>query len=147
MKKPVALKAIQSLLILLFTYAAVSKLFEFNAFRGQLSAVPWLSKISNFLSLTIPLTELIIVMLLTVPKTVKRGLYSAAIMLTAFTLFLTMMISFNTALPCSCGGVISSLSWKQHIVFNLFFLALAIGGIFLEKRLKCNDHMKFIKPG
>ncbi len=143
MKKPVALKVIQSLLILLFTYAAISKLFDFNTFRGQLSAVPWLSKISNFLSLTIPLTELIIVMLLAVPKTMNYGLYGAAITLAAFTLFLIIMTSFNTVLPCSCGGVISSLSWKQHIVFNLFFLALAIAGIFLEKKNEVRQFFKF----
>jgi hypothetical protein len=25
-------------------------------------------------------------------------------------------------IPCSCGGLISSLSWTQHLFFNLFFL-------------------------
>ncbi|SFQ31054.1 MauE/DoxX family redox-associated membrane protein [Parafilimonas terrae] len=143
MKKPAILKAIQSLLILLFTYAAVSKLFDFNTFREQLSAVLWLSKISGLLSLAIPLTELLIVVFLAVPKAMKCGLYSAAIMLASFTLFLIIMISFNAALPCSCGGVISSLSWRQHIVFNFFFLALAIAGIFLEKKNEVRHSFKF----
>jgi putative oxidoreductase len=37
-------------------------------------------------------------------------------------------------LPCSCGGVISSMSWKQHLVFNVHCIAINIVAINLFKR-------------
>lgn len=48
------------------------------------------------------------------------------------------MMSFSKRLPCSCGGVIALLSWKQHIAFNLFFLSLAVIGIYLEQQITGN---------
>jgi hypothetical protein len=45
------------------------------------------------------------------------------------------MISFDKNLPCSCGGIISKLSWKQHIIFNLFFIVLSVIGIRFQKRM------------
>jgi putative oxidoreductase len=36
--------------------------------------------------------------------------------------------------PCACGGVIENLTWGQHLVFNLFFVGVAIAGILLKKR-------------
>ncbi|MDQ2656909.1 MAG: hypothetical protein M3Y60_05770, partial [Bacteroidota bacterium] len=34
-------------------------------------------------------------------------------------------------LPCSCGGVLNSLGWKAHLVFNIVFTLLSIVGIML----------------
>jgi len=41
------------------------------------------------------------------------------------TVYLALMLGTEKHLPCSCGGAIESLTWRQHILFNLFFLALA----------------------
>jgi uncharacterized membrane protein YjjP (DUF1212 family) len=40
---------------------------------------------------------------------------------------------FNKELPCSCGGIISLLSWGGHLVFNSVFILLAFAGVMLEK--------------
>jgi hypothetical protein len=45
------------------------------------------------------------------------------------------MVSFDKNLPCSCGGIISKLSWKQHILFNLFFIMLSITGIKVQRKM------------
>jgi hypothetical protein len=44
------------------------------------------------------------------------------------------MLLSEKDLPCSCGGIISSLSWRQHIIFNGVFILLAITGIIFSKQ-------------
>jgi hypothetical protein len=29
-------------------------------------------------------------------------------------------------LPCSCGGAISRMGWREHIVFNVVFVGLTV---------------------
>lgn len=117
------------LLILLFTYAAVSKLYEHAAFIKQLAAFPVLKDFPVVFAWFVPMTEIVVVALLFVPAWQKKGLYGAAILLGVFTLFLVLMKFFARQLPCSCGGIISALNWNQHIGFNIFFLAVAIAGL------------------
>jgi hypothetical protein len=45
------------------------------------------------------------------------------------------MLAFDTSLPCSCGGIIAKLSWKEHVVFNLFFIANSVAGIKLQRKI------------
>jgi hypothetical protein len=35
--------------------------------------------------------------------------------------------------PCSCGGVIGSLGWWEHLVFNVVFLGIGIWGMKLGR--------------
>jgi hypothetical protein len=51
-----------------------------------------------------------------------------------FTVYLAWMIQFAAHLPCNCGGVISSMSWKQHIVFNTMVLGMILYGIIYYRR-------------
>jgi hypothetical protein len=49
-----------------------------------------------------------------------------------------MILSF-AKLPCQCGGVISKMSWKEHVVFNAFFIVvngLALKRVRSERRLR-----------
>src|SRR3546814_5749620 len=50
-----------------------------------------------------------------------------------FTAYLLNMVFTVDSLPCSCGGVISSMSFDQHIVFNAGFIVLAVIGLVLYK--------------
>ena len=127
---------IQFLLILLFTYAACSKLADHAMFRVQLIRFPVLGTGAAFLSWCIPLAELLTVLLLFVPRFQLTGLYASAILLTGFTLFLVLMLAVDKNLPCSCGGIIAKLSWKQHIAFNCFFILVTVAGIRLVKTQK-----------
>lgn len=141
MKKSTIVDIISSLLILLFTYAALSKLIDHEIFQAQLMQFPILKIYPVFFSWLIPIIELFIVLLLLIPKFKFHGLYGAFILLIVFTVFLIIMISLNKNLPCSCGGVISKLSWKEHIVFNLFFIMLTVLGIWFCRK---NSHYRVI---
>jgi hypothetical protein len=139
MKKELVVDIISSLLILLFIYSGSTKLLDHSAFRFQLYKSPTLSGISGALSWIIPLVETIAALLLLLKRTRLTGLFISLILLLGFTLYLIIMLVFHRDLPCSCGGVISSMTWTEHVFFNIFFLALTIIGIkkiFKQKYLR-----------
>lgn len=124
---------IGGLLVLLFVYAAFSKLFDYTQFKMQLGSSPLLASYAGIIAWMVPVVELIIATLLTVTVTRIIGLYASLGLLLIFTLYITAMLLSGEHLPCSCGGIIQALNWSQHLVFNLFFMALCIGGIVLRK--------------
>ncbi|MGH2644193.1 MAG: MauE/DoxX family redox-associated membrane protein, partial [Chitinophagaceae bacterium] len=125
---------LSALLICLFIYAAVSKLLNYSLFVAQLNQHPYLKHFARVLALIVPVTEIIIAVLLTIPHSRMIGLYGSFLLLLIFTIYLTLMILSDKHLPCSCGGIISGFSWKEHTVFNLVFIGLAITGIVLGKK-------------
>lgn len=113
-------------LIILFAYTATSKLIGHEIFRMQISYYPYIKDYFDPISYAVPVTELTIVSLLIINKTQRSGLLTSAILLFIFTVYLTaMVLTVGHDLPCSCGGVMKYMTWKQHIVFNSFFIALA----------------------
>ncbi|WP_051227830.1 MauE/DoxX family redox-associated membrane protein [Gillisia sp. JM1] len=126
------LEGITFLFILLFVYAAVSKLLTYEQFKAQLEQSPFLSSFADFLVWGVPATELLIATLLFWPKVKLEGLWSSFILMVIFTTYIIIVLNFSDSIPCSCGGVISSFSWTQHLIFNIGFIVLALFGIFLN---------------
>jgi hypothetical protein len=139
------LNIISFLLIFLFTYAGVNKLADHGLFQSQLSVFPFIYSFAALLSWLIPVSELLIVLLLLFQRSRLYAFIASFALLAAFTIFLIILVASGISLPCSCGGVIAKLSWKQHIVFNLFFIALSMLGIFLQKRSGHNSAYSKIK--
>lgn len=129
---------ISSLFILLFVYTSVSKLSNLTGFISVLFRSPLLSSYSTFVAWAIPITEILISCLLFFRNTRKWGLLSSMILMCVFTGYLIYMIYFTPNLPCSCGGVISQLSWKQHLIFNVIFTFLGTVGVAISFRSKYN---------
>jgi uncharacterized membrane protein YphA (DoxX/SURF4 family) len=131
MKKALLIDAISALLLILFLYTGISKLMDYDKFHAVLSSSPLLSPASSILAWLLPLAEIIIALLLFFPRTRSTGLRTSLFLLLALTGYLIFMIVYSPKLPCSCGGVLNKMGWKQHILFNLFFIALnliAVGG-------------------
>jgi hypothetical protein len=61
-------------------------------------------------------------------------LYSSAILMSAFTIYIAVMLLSGSDIPCSCGGVVEELSWGAHIVFNSVFVILSLLGVYLLRR-------------
>jgi hypothetical protein len=56
-------------------------------------------------------------------------------LMTSFTIYSIMIIAhFFPYVPCSCGGVIRKLTWPQHLALNLFYVALSVLGLVLQRR-------------
>ena len=118
--------------ILLFVYTAASKLMEFESFQKVLGRSPLIGKYNSIFAYVIPLTELLISLFLIIPSTRRKALISSVILMAVFTIYLIYMISQPGHIPCSCGGVVSELTWTQHIIFNSIFILLGIGALQLK---------------
>lgn len=117
------------LIVILFVYAAVTKLLDFTRFRSTLAVSPLIGQFSGLLSLLIPLTELFICALLALVKFRFVGLNLSLILMTGFTSYLIVMKIFGMSLPCSCGGILEGMSWSVHIIFNVIVILLISTGI------------------
>lgn len=125
MRKTVIIESISLILVLLFTYTAVSKILEHDLFAIVLSEAPAIGKYATLISWLLPAAEILVVILLLVPSLRLTGLFASLFLLLVFTMYLLWMVVFRINLPCNCGGVLKALSWKQHIFFNLFFIVLS----------------------
>ena len=112
------------LLIALFIYTACSKLIGYYIFWQQLSKIPLLGAWADFLSVFVPAFEILIAGLLIFPRTTMAGWWLAAVLLSIFSFYVAAMMLFAPKLPCSCGGIISTLTWKQHLVVNIILATL-----------------------
>ncbi len=131
------------LFIILFTYAAISKLLDYENFKLLLKQSPFLGAHSNLLGWGIPAAELIIATLFFFPKLSLEALWSSLFLMVIFTAYIIIVLNFSESIPCSCGGIISSLSWNQHLYFNIGFIVLAACGILLaypRKKSFPNSH-------
>lgn len=134
MKYRLYIDIIAGLLILLFVYTALSKLDNYSFFQAQLNLYPFIGLFGNALAWVIPSIELIITLLLLIPAYRTKGLMASLILLIAFTVYLLLMILYTPDLPCSCGGVIQSLTWTQHVFFNCGFILVTFIAVLMSKR-------------
>jgi hypothetical protein len=137
MKKENVIELIGFLLVLLFTYTSVNKFWDMGHFIKDMNNQPFPHWMSGILVWVVPFSELAIATLLVIPKTRFIGLISSTILMGLFTLYTGLVLAHVfEKIPCSCGGVIRKLSWRQHLVFNTFFLGIAVAGWLLTKRLQ-----------
>jgi hypothetical protein len=126
MKNRLLTDIFSALLVLLFIYTAVNKLFGIQQFHRAVGKMQFLQFVAWPVAIAVPVGELFISVLLLVPKYRRAGLLFSAILLSLFTVYLIFMVALAPKLPCSCGGVLQSLSWKQHILFNIFFVVISM---------------------
>jgi len=134
-KRQILIECIAALLILLFLYASMSKLMDFYTFTGEMLNQPLPHYLARFLIWFIPITEIALCLLLLFERTRLLGLYGSLGFMSLFTIYsIIIVLNFFGRIPCSCGGVIKRLTWRQHIILNLFFVAVSIGGIILQRK-------------
>ena len=118
----------------LFTYAAISKIIDFENFRIQLGQSPLLSSFAALIVWTIPVIELLISVLLFFKNQRLKALLAAYSLMVMFTTYIYIILNYSSYIPCSCGGILEKLGWTEHLIFNLFFIIMAgISIIFLSK--------------
>ena len=117
-----------ALLLLLLVYTGIAKLMDYPAFRMVLRTSPLIGSLAPTMAWILPALELIIAMALFFPRTRLLGLGASATLMCLFTLYVGYMLLFEPKLPCSCGGVLSSMGWPEHLLFNLFFTGVALLG-------------------
>ncbi|SMC97113.1 DoxX family protein [Pedobacter africanus] len=134
--KQVLVDIIIYLYVALFFYTATSKLMDYDKSELQMSKSPIITDYSHILVWLVPVTEIIIGLLLVIPKTVLNGLYAALMLMVLFTVYIYSILNFSSYVPCSCGGVLQNMSWQQHFIFNVVFIVFAIVGIYLKLHIR-----------
>ncbi|WP_291068593.1 MULTISPECIES: DoxX family protein [unclassified Empedobacter] len=121
------------LFIVLFVYAAVSKLMDFETFQTQLGQSPLLASYAISISYGIIILELVTAVLLMFERTRKIALQISLLLMVMFTTYIVIILHFTPFTPCSCGGVLEKMGWTEHLIFNVVFVGLALIGIRITK--------------
>lgn len=133
MKRDTLAQLLAALLLGLFLYAALSKLLNYPQFASQLGLHPLLRPVAGTMAWALPAVEIVLSACLFVPAWRLAGLYAAFLMLLLFSVYILGMLLTASHLPCSCGGILRHLTWRQHLIFNLAFLGIAWWGIRVER--------------
>ncbi|MCR9228778.1 MAG: hypothetical protein NXH90_15270 [Flavobacteriaceae bacterium] len=112
--------------VVLFVYAATSKLWDFQQFRVQLGQSPILTAYADGVAWMVPGVEYLLALLLLFTRSRLVAFYGSFALMVMFTTYIVLVLHFSDYIPCSCGGVLEDLGWTEHIVFNLFFVILAV---------------------
>jgi uncharacterized membrane protein YphA (DoxX/SURF4 family) len=116
---------ISFLLIILFAYSGLIKLLEFQNFQAQLGQSPLLSAYTAFISYSVIGVEFLLVVLLAIPKCRFLGLLGSYSLMLVFTFYIVVILNYSSFVPCSCGGILEKLGWKEHLIFNILFTILS----------------------
>lgn len=153
MKRSTLVDIISCLFILLFLYTGLFKELNYESFKAALEKSAKISMFAPFLARAVPLIELSITACLLVPlissgsRLRNWGLYSAAVLMLIFTVYVWTILKFSHGLPCTCGGIIQQMNWHQHLYFNAVFTALAITAIWLNKHADQHVEKKLVLNG
>lgn len=132
------------LFILLYLYTAYEKIKNHQQFETTLSQSELIGAYARFISWAVPVIEIGISAVLIMPweKTRKASLWAATILMALFTLYLSYMLLFIPAenRTCNCGGVVSSMSWPVHLLFNAFYLLIGIDALRTQNMTRINKH-------
>jgi hypothetical protein len=131
-KRTAIVEIISALLIILFIYTGINKIMDFTKFKYEMGRSPFIQNMAGFIAYTLPPGELLIALALILKRTRLLGLYLSLFIMALFTGYIWLMLNYAYDLPCSCGGIISKLSWDDHLKFNAVFTGLAMIGIILQ---------------
>ncbi|MFP3598573.1 MauE/DoxX family redox-associated membrane protein [Chryseobacterium sp. SIMBA_029] len=130
--------------VMLFCYAGISKVLDFENFQVQIAQSPLLSAFAGPVSYSVILIELIIVGLLLIPKLRLLGLYASLGMMTAFTLYIYLILNYSDFVPCSCGGILEKMGWTEHLIFNVACILLSLTAVIIIEKRKQTRKTKYI---
>lgn len=133
MKKENILKFICGIIAAIFFYAAFSKLTDYDKSVGEMRNQIFSATTANILTWLIPTIEIILTFVLLFPNTRKIALWASLFLLSTFTIYIgVVMTGVFGRIPCSCGGILKNMSYGTHLIFNLFFVSLAVLGLAIE---------------
>lgn len=142
--KIILLEFICMLFILLFVYAAMSKLISFDEFKTQIAQSPVLTSYAIWFAWGVPSIEILVSLMLAMPRFRLPALYAAFTLMVMFTTYIFIILNFSDFIPCSCGGVLEKLSWTEHLIFNIIFIILALIGVMILSPQKNNNTSKYV---
>src|SRR5438093_1437975 len=125
MKQRTIIEIIAFLFFVLFLYTGINKLLDYSVFKEQIALTPIFSNSDSVIAWVLPVIEILVSVILVFPNYRKIGFILTLSLLILFTAYILYILNIDENLPCSCGGIIELLSWKQHLVFNGLMMVLA----------------------
>jgi putative oxidoreductase len=131
---------IAAFFIVLFFYTALSKSYYIDNTVEALKRTNVFVGFESFIAWAVVAIEYIIATLLFLPRTRRLGLKLSFVLMAVFSFYVGFMMFYLTKLPCSCGGIISKMTWKQHLIFNISMTLFAYWTMRLSKGEFVNVH-------
>lgn len=136
-RKRLILNVVIFLLLVLWVPVSIDKILNFPIFKTGILTQPFSNQIGYILIYTLPVLEILIVLMLVSEKMRKIGLILSTTLMIAFTGYITVaLLGAWEKLPCGCGSVINGMNWTQHFFFNMIFLILSLVGLYLLNKLR-----------
>ncbi|POS00666.1 hypothetical protein Q361_1335 [Flavobacterium croceum DSM 17960] len=122
------------LLIVMFSYTLIHKLFDMETFMDTLKKSTIIE--DNQIELIfyiVPILEFSTILTLFFWKRIE-GFYFSFILMLLFTIYLIALNNFSLYKGCSCGGIFNKLSYFEHLVVNFFFIFISLISIILFEK-------------
>lgn len=124
---------IATILIILWSYTGLEKLFHFERSRKSLHNQTFPAELSEVLVYVVPGLELLLALLLLFSVTRWWGYLGSALLLTVFITYVGLIwVGAFPRVPCNCAGLIDSMGWAAHFWMNLGLIGISIFGIWIE---------------
>lgn len=150
-RRHIALYSMQLFLMLFWLYVAIDKLWSLSEFHTALLRQPFPDSWAAILYWLLPFIELALglALVMSAPRynnrhaakindvgisrlMLRTAFLLSAILLSIFTLYIALgVLGLYPKRPCGCASVFKSINWNQHLLVNLFLLALSILGWYL----------------
>src|SRR5690349_18587018 len=127
-------ETVAALFVLLFTYTGIDKLRDYSRFAKSMLHSSIIAPFARPLAAVVPGLELFTAVLLIIPVSRRLGLWMAAAIILVFTLYIGYMLATASTLPCTCAGIFEQMTWRQHLLFNFCFLALAVTSLLVNHK-------------
>ncbi len=135
MIRKLPIELITALFVILFTYTPLSKILDVDTFRKQMLNQPLPDVLKQNLVWLVPVSEITTSIFLIIKPVRLCGFVLAFLLMLAFTLYVGLILANTFAyIPCSCGGILNTLSWKAHFIFNIVITLLALAGVIIEQK-------------
>ncbi len=119
--------------VVLFSYAAISKLINYEQSRNQMLNQVFPRDFAMLLTWAVPSVELINVLCLSFKRTVIVGLWFSLTLMISFTIYIILgLLNAFSRMPCSCGGILENMGWETHLFFNVACILIIIIGLILS---------------
>ncbi|MEG1591277.1 MauE/DoxX family redox-associated membrane protein [Chryseobacterium sp.] len=128
--------------ILLFCYATISKIMDFENFNLQLSQSPLLGVFAELMVYAVLTLELLICVLLIFERTRTLGLYFSFTIMVLFTAYIYIILHYSEFVPCSCGGILEKMDWNTHLIFNIVAVVLAGSALLIQNKIQNSNILR-----
>lgn len=125
----------------LYMYTGYDKLYHLETFIDGNKKIPLIGQYAELIGWGIPILEILLAILLVFSfgRIERAALWISVVLMGVFTVYLATMLIFVPDRLCNCGGVIESIDWTTHLIFNLLWLG---AGIYAIRKLSKDELAK-----